>query len=128
MERWKPFADCRFQCLHAMTRVQLLLPDYEQLGKTPPEAEVLRRLIVFFGPGISGLQRHINDEAWDRLLPQLSKMAQEEDPSLQFQNWEEKDFPTLDQDTKRMLKRILHLDPAQRATAQEILGDPWWQK
>jgi serine/threonine protein kinase len=107
-----------------------LHPDFEELRKhgIVPEMEIMGRLILFFGPLPSGLLTHINDEEWVGLLRQLSQMMADQSPSQHFEQWDEKDYRNLDPDTKRVISRMTDLDPARRATMDEILKDPWWAR
>lgn len=96
--------------------------------KSTPEMEVLGRLILFFGPLPEGLLKHTNDKKWEMLLAELSEMMASVDPSAQFEQWGENDFPNLIPEGKRMLSRMLNPDPAERATVSEVLEDPWWRR
>jgi hypothetical protein len=105
-----------------------LHPDFEELRKSGvvPEMEIVGRLLLFFGPLPSGLLTHINNEEWGNLLSQLSQLMADQSPSQQFGQWDEKDYRNLDPDTKRVISSMTDLDPASRATMDEILKDPWW--
>jgi len=81
-----------------------------------------------FGPVPSGLVTHVHEDAyWGELLTAFSAVVAEEDPSVRFAQWEEKDFPHLDLETKRMLLRMMDLDPKKRVTMGQIMEDPWWE-
>jgi len=91
-----------------------------------PETEVLGRDIVFFGPLSEGLLKHTADETWQTVLGQIAEDVAGADPSFHLSNWQENDFPNIDAGAKNMLSRIMNLDPAKRATIDEILDDPYW--
>lgn len=99
--------------------------ELEEAGK-PVEMEALSRLLVYFGPLPDGLVKHTNDRKWEGLLTDLSKTVGDMDPDSHFGQWQEEDFPHLDAETKRMLSRMLSLNPAERSTIDEVLEDPWW--
>ena len=88
--------------------------------------EILGRLILLFGPLPPGLVTHINDREWGNLLTQFSQLMADQSPDQHFEQWDEKDFRNLDPDTKRVISRMMNLDPARRATMDEVLKDPWW--
>jgi len=88
--------------------------------------EMLSCLLIFFGPLPDGLVKHTDDKTWGDLLIDLSKLVEDADPSSHFEQWQEEDFPNLDAGTKRMLSKMLKLDPAERSTIDEILEDRWW--
>lgn len=124
----KVIADVYQQCLYTITGVETLHPDFEQLKKegTEPEQVILYKLISIFGPLPSELITHINDEYWAELLTALSRVIADEDPSEHFQHWEERVFPNLDTETKRVILMMTNLDPKKRATMDQILEDHWW--
>ena len=101
------------------------LQELEEAG-TPVEMEILSRLLIFFGPLPDGLVKHINDQKWGDLLTNLSKIVAGVNPSSQFGQWQEENFPNLDAETKRVLSGMLSLDPAERPTIHEVLEDRWW--
>ncbi len=87
---------------------------------------MLSRLLIFFGPLPDGLGKHTDDKTWGDLLINLSKLVGDLDPTSHFEQWQEEDFPNLDAGTKWMLSKMLKLDPGERATIDEVLGDRWW--
>ena len=107
----------------------MLHPDFEHLKEegTEPEQVILYRLLSMFGPVPSGLIAHIDDEYWGELLTALSEAVAEEDPSMRFAQWKEKDFPNLNFETRRMILRMKNLDPKKRATMEQIVEDRWWK-
>ena len=109
--------------------METLHPDFEHLKDegTEPEQVILYRLLSMFGPVPFELIAHINDEYWGELLTALSEAVAEEDPSVRFAQWKEKDFPNLNLETKRMILRMTNLDPKKRATMEQIMEDPWWK-
>ncbi|KAL9023963.1 MAG: hypothetical protein Q9196_006857 [Gyalolechia fulgens] len=116
-------------CLYTITGVETLHPDFEHLKDdgVEPEQVILYKLLSMFGPVSFELIAHINDEYWGELLTALSVVAAEEDPIVRFAQWEEKDFPNLNLETKRMILRMTNLDPKKRATMEQIMEDPWWK-
>jgi hypothetical protein len=109
--------------------LETLHVDFQELRETgfTPEQEVLTRMLLFFGPLPQGLLKQIDDEMWEGLLMGLSQMVEEgRDSGMHFEHWEEQDFPNLDAETKRVLSRMLNLDPAERADVDEVLQDSWW--
>lgn len=86
------------------------------------------RLISFFGPVPSGLVAHVQDENWGKIMMAISESTADGGPAGpgRFAKWEEKDYPNLDSEAKRMLLRMVNLDPSKRVTMEEILEDTWW--
>ena len=109
--------------------METLHPDFEQLKKegTEPEHVILYKLLSIFGPLPPELITHVNDEYWGELLMALSQVVADEDPSDHFEQWEENVSPNLDPETKRVISRMMKLDPKKRATMDQILEDPWWK-
>ena len=52
----------------------------------------------------------------------------DEDQRMPFEQWDEKAFPNLDLEAKRMILKMTDLDPKQRVTMDRILEDPWWER
>ncbi|EPE35225.1 hypothetical protein GLAREA_10922 [Glarea lozoyensis ATCC 20868] len=92
-----------------------------------PEIEVLGRDIVYFGPLSEGLLKYTADETWQTVLGQVAAMVAGAELSFHLSNWQESEFPNINAEAKRMLSRIMNLDPAKRATIDEILDDPYWK-
>lgn len=109
--------------------METLHPDFEHLkdSGTEPELVILYKLLSMFGPVPFELIAHINDEYWGELLTALSEAVAEEDPSMRFANWKEKDFPNLNRETKTMILRMTNLDPKKRPTMEQIMEDRWWK-
>jgi hypothetical protein len=106
-----------------------MVVDHQELREreVEPEIEVLGRDIVYFGPLSEGLLKHTADETWQTVLGQVAEGVAGADSSFHLLNWQENDFPNIDAGAKRMLLRIMNLDPAKRATIDEILEDPYWR-
>ncbi|KAM5485051.1 hypothetical protein MaudMau93_005590 [Microsporum audouinii] len=117
-------------CLFTTTGVETLHPDFEQLRKdeVDPELEIMGRLIAFFGPVPDELVIHVQHEEWGRVMTVLSESTMDGGPvgPGRFAKWDEKEYPNLDSEAKRMLLRLMNLGPSKRATMEEILEDPWW--
>ncbi|KAM5476925.1 hypothetical protein MauCBS54593_000196 [Microsporum audouinii] len=117
-------------CLFTTTGVETLHPDFEQLRKdeVDPELEIMGRLIAFFGPVPDELVTHVQHEEWGRVMTVLSESTMDGGPvgPGRFAKWDEKEYPNLDSEAKRMLLRLMNLGPSKRATMEEILEDPWW--
>lgn len=109
--------------------METLHPDFEQLKKdgVEPEHVILYKLLSMFGPAPPELITHVNDEYWGEWLTTFSQVVVDEDPSARFEQWEEKVFPNLDSEAKRVILRMTKLDPKKRATMDQILEDPWWK-
>ena len=97
-----------------------------QEREVEPEIEVLGRDIVYFGPLSQGLLNHTANETWETVLGQVAEGVAGADPSFHLSNWNENEFPHIDARAKSMLCRIMNLDPAKRASIDEILNDPYW--
>jgi serine/threonine protein kinase len=116
------------QCLYTVTGVETLHPDFQQLKEegTEPEHVILYKLLSMFGPAPPELITHVNNGYWGELLTALSRVVEEEDPRVRFEQWEETEFPNLNPETKRMILRMTNLDPNKRATMDQVLEDRWW--
>jgi hypothetical protein len=103
--------------------------DHKELREreVEPEVEVLGRCIVYFGPLSEGLLGHTADETWQTVLGQVAEGVAGADPSFHLSNWQEDQFPNIDAGAKSMLSRVINLDPAKRASMDEILDDPYWR-
>ena len=88
---------------------------------------ILCKLLSMFGPLPPELIMHVNDEFWGELLTMLSHVVADEDPTGHFEQWEQSDFPNLDSKTKRVISRMINLDPKNRATMDQFPEDPWWK-
>ncbi|KAF4625330.1 hypothetical protein G7Y89_g12842 [Cudoniella acicularis] len=116
-------------CIYTLTSREIMAVDHEELREreVEPEIEVLGRDIVYFGLLSEGLLKHTADETWQTVLVQVAEGVAGADPSFHLSNWQENDFPNIDAGAKKMLCRIMNLDPAKRATINEILDDPYWR-
>lgn len=115
------------QCIHAVLRINIFGFEREKLEEgVLPEIEVLERMISYFGPVPEGLLEHINQDHWCIALIQLSRSFNEANPAKPFSLWSEQGFQHLDSHFKRLVGRMMDLDPAKRATVNELLKDPWW--
>lgn len=87
-------------------------------------------LLAYFGPVPQELITHINDEVWaeriTKFAESLEGMGLGETERLE--NWPQEEQPDLDFETKRFISRMTNLDPAKRATMEEVMADPWWNK
>ncbi|KAL9026326.1 MAG: hypothetical protein Q9196_004994 [Gyalolechia fulgens] len=109
--------------IHAILRI--IIFGYDQLPEgVEPQAEVLHRMISYFGPVPMGLLEHINDDGWCIALIDINRSFNDSNPAKPFSMW--KGFPQLDTSTKNFIGRMVELDPAKRATAAELLQDSWW--
>lgn len=80
------------------------------------------------GPAPPELIAHVKDQYGGELLEALSKVVEEEDPSVRFEHWDENALPNLDSEARRVILRMINLDPKKRATIEEILEDRWWKE
>lgn len=119
-------------CIYALGGAQaLLLEDYKELEQNNIrlEQEVLVRHFLYFGPLPEGLLKQVNDEAWCnalRIAAEMSEAVASNDPGVRFEQWPEDLAPNLSPEAKGMISRMTNLDPAARATIDEILEHPWW--
>lgn len=91
--------------------------------------EILFRHFNLFGPLPGELLEHIQDEKWSRLFEiasGLSDATVREDPGWRFEQWPEGYIPHIDLVGKSLISRMSKLDPAARATIDEVLKDSWW--
>jgi len=107
------------------------LEDYKELEQNNIrlEQEVLVRHFLYFGPLPEGLLKQVNDEAWCnalRIAAEMSEAVASNDPGVRFEQWPEDLAPNLSPEAKGMISRMTNLDPAARATIDEILEHPWW--
>ena len=114
------------QCIHAVLRSNIFGFEKKLEEGVLPEIEVLERMISYFGPVPKGLLEHIDQDQWCIALIQLGNSFNKSNPAKPFSLWNEQDFPHLDLNFKRFVGRMMNLDPAKRATADEILKDSWW--
>ncbi len=120
------------QCIFALGAGDLLvLKDFKALAKNGvmPEQEILHRHLLYFGPLPDGLLQQIKDESWCDALKKLSEMAEvtaNDDPGVRFEQWGEDVAPNLSPEAKSMISRMTNLNPAARATIDEVLEHPWW--
>jgi len=56
----------------------------------------------------------------------MSEAVASHDPGVRFEQWPEDLAPNLSPEAKGMISRMTNLDPAARATIDEILEHPWW--
>lgn len=93
------------------------------------EQEIVVRHFMYFGPLPQGLIRHINDDTWANLFNIASEVADAEaadDPNCRFERWSFEDTPHLTTEAKGIIAKMTRLDPAERATIDEILNHSWW--
>ena len=107
--------------------------DLEELAKTNNGLllEVLFRHFNYFGPLPRALLEHINDEKRSEFLRIASELSDEtvrEDPGLRLEQWPEGTIPHIDLVGKSLISRMSKLDPAARATMDEVLEHSWWQE
>lgn len=95
----------------------------------PPEQEIVVRHFMYFGPLPEGLLRHVNDESWTTLFRAASEIAEteaSEDPDCRLERWSADNAPHLTPEARNMITKMTRLDPAQRASIDEVLKHPWW--
>lgn len=91
--------------------------------------EILVRHFCMFGPLLKELLEHVNDENWNepfRMASALSDAEVREDPGWRIEQWPEGIIPHFDLVGKRFISRMVRLDPAARATMDEVLKHSWW--
>lgn len=71
-------------------------------------------------------QNHVNDEEAGAILKGLWHAIAEDESNETFEQWPEERFPNLNDDAKRLILRMTHLDPAKRALISDIIVDPYW--
>ncbi|EGE05765.1 serine/threonine protein kinase [Trichophyton equinum CBS 127.97] len=110
--------------LFTTTGVESLRPDFKQLeiDGVDPELEIMGRLMAFFGPVPSELVTLVQHEEWGRVMTVLSEATMDGGPvgPGRFTTWDEKEYPNLDSEAKRVLLRLMDLAPSKRATMEEI--------
>jgi serine/threonine protein kinase len=131
------------QCIHVLLKIHIfgftkdeLLPDVDK------ESQVLDRMIRYFGPVPEALLQHISDDkndSWRQVLGVLNScygISGEKEPWQHFSQWGKEvfselatkaNFQYLNSDFKRLIGRMMNLDPAKRATVDELLHDHWWK-
>lgn len=72
-----------------------------------------------------GLLEHVNEDDWCLAMIQLNSSFNKDNPAKLFSRWNEQGFPRLDSNFKRLVGKMMDLDPAKRATVDELLKDPW---
>ncbi|KAH7342928.1 kinase-like domain-containing protein [Rhexocercosporidium sp. MPI-PUGE-AT-0058] len=119
-------------CLFVITNQEKLHPNFQELdqeGTSHTEALMII-LLAYFGPVPQELITHIKDEVWaeriTRFAASLEGMGLGETERLE--NWPQEEQPDLDFEAKRFISRMTNLDPAKRATIEENMADPWWNK
>ncbi|KAH9216395.1 kinase domain-containing protein [Leptodontidium sp. 2 PMI_412] len=119
-------------CLFVITTQEKLHPNFQELDQqgTPHREALMIILLAYFGPVPQELITHINDEVWaeriTKFAESLEGMGLGETERLE--NWPQEEQPDLDFETKRFISRMTNLDPAKRATMEEVMADPWWNK
>jgi serine/threonine protein kinase len=108
-----------------ITNEEHLHPDFEDLDREEIDhAEaIMSMLIAFFGPLPPELVAHVNDEIWGEKMNLFSERIKAMGMDWRFENWKPEEYPELDPDTKRVLSSMLSLDPAKRATMEEIMAE-----
>ena len=98
---------------------------YDKLEEgVEPEVEVLSNMLSYFGPLPVGLLQHIKDSRWCDVLTTLDQSFDKSNPRKPFSLW--RDIEGLEAEDKEFFKRILHLDPGLRPSAEELLDDKWF--
>lgn len=93
--------------------------------------EILTRHFSLFGPLPGELLEHIKDEEGSllfRIASELSEATVRETPEWRFEQWPEGYIPHLDLVGRSLISRMSKVDPAARATMDEVLEHSWWQK
>ncbi|KAI0013538.1 kinase-like protein [Xylariaceae sp. FL0662B] len=125
-------------CLFTMTGIEVLQPDWDKLDKAiagtdfGPEHIILEAMIRYFGPVPDGLLERVRNGSADHESAQILEGMRNAMLELPYEDerlegWDEKRFPNLNSEVKRVLSRMLNFDPNKRATIDEILEDPWWK-
>ena len=115
------------QCINAVLGINIFGLDWDNLEEgVSPEIEVLKRMISYFGPLPLGLLEHVNQDEWCLAMVQLRGSFNKDNPRQPFSLWSEQSFQNLDSDFKRLVGKMMDLDPAKRATVKELLEDSWW--
>ncbi|KAG4443809.1 hypothetical protein IFR05_000709 [Cadophora sp. M221] len=101
-------------CLFVITNQEKLHPNFQELDQQVPQE----------------LITHIDDDIWaeriTKFAESLEGMGLGETERLE--NWPQEEQPDLDFETKRFISRMTNLDPAKRATMEEVMADAWWNK
>lgn len=105
--------------------------DFQELQHNNTEMlhEILVRHISYFGPLPEGLLQQVDDKVWCSILQAASRIAEEvinDDPNMRFEQWPEELAPNLTPGAKSMISKMMNLDPAARATINDVLENPWW--
>jgi hypothetical protein len=93
-------------------RVDVDDPNYERL--------VLERMHMFFGPFPLTYKQLASTETILYLADIMNKSPQRKP----FSMWKDREFS---QDDKIFLAKIMKLDPRDRPTAEQLLGENWFQ-
>ncbi|KAJ8068584.1 hypothetical protein OCU04_002296 [Sclerotinia nivalis] len=115
-------------CLYVITCVTCFHPDFENL-EVDPEPVILFKLLSNFGPLPDALVKHVHDEKGGALLTDLWEMvvAEERREGYEpFEQWSDGKYLNLDDEAKRLISRMTNLDPAKRASMEDIMTDPYW--
>ena len=56
----------------------------------------------------------------------MAEVTVNDDPGVRFEQWGEDVAPNLTPGAKSMVSRIINLNPAARATIDEVLKYQWW--
>ncbi|KAL9020172.1 MAG: hypothetical protein Q9185_002629 [Variospora sp. 1 TL-2023] len=115
--------------LYALGGAPLLIPaeeDLENLAKTNNGLllEILARHFNYFGPLAVELLDHVNDIDQSKLLKLASEVSDQivkEDPGWRIEQWPEDIIPHIDIVGRNLISRMSKLDPAARATMDEVL-------
>lgn len=104
------------QCLYIITGIEWLHPDFDKLRRDgiEPEYADLYRLLEAFGPLPSELAMHVNDDHRGEFMA-LSQVEAARNLNAHFEQWDETNFPNLDSQTKRMISRMMSLDPKKKS-------------
>jgi len=111
------------------TGVQCFHPDFDKLKELgiEPEPVILLKLLSVFGPLPDALVDHVNNEEAGALLKGLWEAIIAENKNENFEHWSEETFPNLNDEAKRLIQRMTHLDPAKRASMSDIIVDNYWE-